>query len=77
MLGVLPKTHLNSKDILTFNRFGTIHLLLQLVPVLNMFFLMSTAVGSGLYSVKEEERRRREEAGIRQSEDQEYTDSPI
>jgi hypothetical protein len=58
------------------SRFGTVHLLLQLVPVLNMFFLMTTAAGSGLYSVKEEERRRREEERSRPGEDQ-YADNPI
>jgi hypothetical protein len=59
------------------SRFGSVHLLLQLVPVLNMFFLMTTAVGSGLYSVKEEERRRREEESSRPHDDQHYVDSPI
>jgi uncharacterized protein involved in cysteine biosynthesis len=57
-------------------RFGTVHLLMQLVPVLNMFFLMTTAVGSGLYSVKEEERRHQQE-GRHLLPDEPYVDNPI
>jgi hypothetical protein len=57
-------------------RFGTIHLLLQLIPVLNMFFLITTAAGSGLYAADEEARFRRE-AEIQQTPDGQYTDDPI
>lgn len=49
---------------------------MQLVPVLNMFFLMSTAVGAGLYSVKEEERRHQQE-GRHLLPDEPYADDPI
>ncbi|KAI9643180.1 hypothetical protein NHQ30_007796 [Ciborinia camelliae] len=39
-------------------KFGTIALLLQLVPILSMFFLLTTAVGSALWVVKLEEKKR-------------------
>lgn len=35
--------------------FGTVHLLLQLIPILSMFFLLTTAAGSALWSVHVEE----------------------
>ncbi|KAN0101494.1 hypothetical protein V8E51_012004 [Hyaloscypha variabilis] len=38
--------------------FGTVALLLQLVPVLSMFFLLTTAAGSALWAVKLEEQKR-------------------
>lgn len=42
---------------LTFGRFGTVALLLQLVPILSMFFLMTTAAGSALWASELENRR--------------------
>lgn len=39
------------------SRFGTVALLLQLIPPLSMFFLMSTAVGSALWAVDIETKR--------------------
>lgn len=48
---------------LTQIRFGTTALLLQLIPVLSMLFLLTTAAGSALWAVKLEEQRRLEEAG--------------
>ncbi|OJJ70681.1 hypothetical protein ASPBRDRAFT_631127 [Aspergillus brasiliensis CBS 101740] len=38
-------------------RFGTVALILQLIPILSMFFLMSTAVGSALWAVDLEDKR--------------------
>ncbi|EKD14919.1 uncharacterized protein L3040_003867 [Drepanopeziza brunnea f. sp. 'multigermtubi'] len=38
--------------------FGTVALMLQLVPVLSMFFLLTTAAGSALWAVKLEEQKR-------------------
>ena len=38
--------------------FGTVALILQLVPVLSMFFLLTTAAGSALWVVKLEEQKR-------------------
>ena len=46
---------------LKYTWFGTIALLLQLIPVLSMLFLLTTAAGSALWVVKLEERREREE----------------
>jgi hypothetical protein len=70
--------------------FGTIALLLQLVPVLSMFFLLTTAAGSALWAVKLEEQKGRmedarvlaQEEGVRGTEGDEeappaYTDDPI
>ncbi|RAL09544.1 EI24 domain-containing protein [Aspergillus homomorphus CBS 101889] len=42
---------------LQYTTFGTVALVLQLVPILSMFFLMSTAVGSALWAVELESRR--------------------
>jgi hypothetical protein len=43
--------------------FGTVALCLQLIPVLSMFFLLSTATGSAIWATDlEEERRLQEEA---------------
>ncbi|KAH8593773.1 hypothetical protein B0O99DRAFT_626119 [Bisporella sp. PMI_857] len=38
--------------------FGTVALILQLVPVLSMFFLLTTAAGSALWVIKLEEQKR-------------------
>jgi len=60
--------------------FGTIALLLQLVPVLSMFFLLTTAAGSALWVVKlEEQSRLIEEAPIIDQAEPApaYTDDPI
>ncbi|KAE8352460.1 hypothetical protein BDV28DRAFT_135119 [Aspergillus coremiiformis] len=42
---------------LQYTTFGTVALILQLVPLLSMFFLMSTAVGSALWAVDLENKR--------------------
>ncbi|KAF7597507.1 hypothetical protein BBP40_003754 [Aspergillus hancockii] len=42
---------------LQYTTFGTVALILQLVPPLSMFFLMSTAVGSALWAVDLENKR--------------------
>lgn len=41
-------------------RFGTIALLLQLIPVLSMFFLLTSAAGSALWVADLEEARQRQ-----------------
>jgi hypothetical protein len=41
----------------TNGRFGTVALILQLIPIFSMFFLMSTAVGAALWAVEIENRR--------------------
>lgn len=59
--------------------FGMCHLVLQLVPVLNMFFLLTTAAGAGLFAVEEERvRLLREEDGEGGAERLPvYTDEPV
>lgn len=42
---------------LQYTSFGTVALLLQLVPILSMFFLMTTAAGSALWASELENRR--------------------
>ncbi len=47
---------------LRYTWFGTVALILQLVPVLSMFFLLTTATGSALWVAKMEEKRKHSEA---------------
>jgi len=47
---------------LRYTWFGTVALLLQLVPVLSMFFLLTTAAGSALWVTRLEKARRSQEA---------------
>jgi uncharacterized protein involved in cysteine biosynthesis len=56
--------------------FGTVHLLLQLVPVLSMLFLLTTAAGSALWAVKMEKARRSREAEHEASPEP-YEDTPV
>lgn len=55
--------------------FGTVALLLQLVPVLSMFFLLTTAAGSGLWVAKIEKARRARESLVEDTADA-YQDEP-
>ena len=70
---------IRSREMLTGFRFGTIALLLQLVPVLSMFFLLTTACGSALWVVKlEEQKMLIAEAPVVDSEaSPAYTDDPV
>jgi hypothetical protein len=43
---------------LKYTWFGAIALLLQLIPILSMFFLLTSAAGSGLWAAKMEKARR-------------------
>jgi hypothetical protein len=52
--------------------FGTVALLLQLIPVLSMFFLITTAAGSALWAADLEDRKHRQEDAIEDG----YTDEP-
>lgn len=56
-------------------------LLLQLVPILSMFFLLTTAAGSALWVVKlEEQKRLIEEAPVVNVEEEQlpaYSDDPV
>jgi uncharacterized protein involved in cysteine biosynthesis len=56
-------------------RFGIVHLILQLVPVFNMFFLLCTAAGAALYATDEEDKRLEQEDA--QVAGQRYHDDPI
>ena len=60
---------------LQYTWFGTIALLLQLVPVLSMLFLLTTASGSALWVVKLERQRLAIERDA--SAAQEYIDDPV
>ncbi|KAF2739359.1 hypothetical protein EJ04DRAFT_484100 [Polyplosphaeria fusca] len=53
--------------------YGTIYLVLQLVPVFSMFFLLTAAASSALWAADLESERRRQEARIEPSR---YTDEP-
>lgn len=56
--------------------FGTVALLLQLVPVLSMLFLLTTAVGSALWVAKLEKKRRALEAAPEDEGSGGYADDP-
>jgi hypothetical protein len=61
---------------LKYTWFGVVSLALQLVPVLSMFFLLTSAVGSGLWAAKmETARRSRENATVPGPEP--YHDDPV
>ncbi|KIW74791.1 hypothetical protein Z517_11561 [Fonsecaea pedrosoi CBS 271.37] len=49
---------------LKYTWFGVVTLVLQLVPVLSMFFLLTSAAGSALWAAKMEKARRSREAAI-------------
>ncbi len=60
---------------LSYTWFGTIALLLQLVPVLSMFFLLTTAAGSALWVVKLERAQRLQDGDPEGA--SAYTDEPV
>lgn len=55
--------------------FGTVALTLQLIPLLSMFFLLSTAAGSALWAAKMERARRARHA-LTESYPEPYSDQP-
>lgn len=58
--------------------FGTVALMLQLVPVLSMFFLLTTACGSALWVVKLEEQKMIDaEAPVVEDAPEAYTDDLV
>lgn len=71
------KAYLKRRN-LQYTWFGTVALLLQLVPVLSMFFLLTTAAGSALWAAKLEVKRsaRNENENERQAAP-EYVDDPV
>ncbi|KAK3045992.1 hypothetical protein LTS18_013497, partial [Coniosporium uncinatum] len=63
-----------------YTLFGTVALLLQLVPVLSMFFLLTTAAGAALWAAQLEQDRLIAEGVARDREAQgheEYADNPV
>ena len=63
---------------LRYTWFGTAALLLQLIPVLSMFFLLTTAAGSALWVTRLEKARRHGEAQVNGPQDDPppYEDNP-
>lgn len=61
---------------LRYTWFGTVALLLQLVPVLSMVFLLTTAAGSALWVAKLERNRRALEATPEDESRERFTDDP-
>jgi hypothetical protein len=59
---------------LTTCRYGTVYLVLQYVPPLSMFFLMTAPASSALWAADLEEARREQEAVVAQT--PQYTDEP-
>jgi hypothetical protein len=57
------------------DRFGTVHITLQLLPPLSMLFLLTTAAGSALFHVKLDQQRRLLEAQPTTA--PEYADDPV
>jgi hypothetical protein len=61
---------------LRYTWFGIVSLVLQLVPVLQMFFLLTTAAGSALWAAKMEKARRAREDTPADAEHEPYQDEP-
>ena len=61
---------------LRYTWFGTVALLLQLVPVLSMLFLLTTAVGSALWVANLERKRKALEATPEDASSEQYADDP-
>ena len=61
---------------LRYTWFGTVALLLQLVPVLSMLFLLTTAAGSALWAAKLEGSRRALETTSDDGRGERYADDP-
>lgn len=61
---------------LRYTWFGTVALLLQLVPVLSMLFLLTTAAGSALWVAKLEAKRQATEATPEDGSSEHYVDDP-
>jgi hypothetical protein len=59
--------------------FGTVYMILQLVPVLSMLFLLTSAAGSALWAVRieEEERAAYEARADREALPEAYVDQPV
>lgn len=62
---------------LRYTWFGMVALLLQLIPVLSMLFLLTTAAGSALWVVKLEEKRRAQQSDGSNQALPHYADDPV
>ena len=62
---------------LRYTWFGTTALILQLVPVLSMLFLLTTAAGSALWVVELEQKRRAREHTTPADPPPDYEDDPV
>ena len=62
---------------LKYTWFGTIALLLQLIPVLSMLFLLTTAAGSALWVANLEEKRHAIESETYHQSGDQYADDPV
>ncbi|KAL9105049.1 MAG: hypothetical protein Q9163_000062 [Psora crenata] len=63
---------------LKYTWFGTVALLLQLVPILSMFFLLTTAAGSALWVARLEKMRKRHDNATQNDQSEEaYADDPV
>jgi hypothetical protein len=56
--------------------FGTVAMILELIPVLSFFFLLTTTAGSALWVVKLEQERRAEEENQRQEQAHDHDQQP-
>jgi hypothetical protein len=63
--------------------FGTVGMILELIPVFSLFFLLTTAAGAALWVAREEDDKRRtgaaavEEGGLAAAAEDEYHDNPV
>lgn len=49
--------------------FGTVAMILELIPVLSFFFLLTSAAGSAMWAAKLEDEKKRSDLGVEPSED--------
>ena len=61
---------------LKYTWFGTIALLLQLIPMLSMFFLLTIAAGSALWVARLEDGRKRKQPTSDEAPQEPYADNP-
>ena len=62
--------------LLTFCRYGTVYLALQLVPPFSIFFLMTAPASSALWAADLERARREQEQEANLVQASQYTDEP-
>lgn len=62
---------------LKYTWFGTVALLLQLIPVLSMLFLLTTAAGSAIWVTKIEDARKHVDTSGERATEEPYADEPV